>query len=275
MTMQAYRLRGAARDPLAAEGPTVAALWEAGAGGVAEEGDDLVAYFAAEPTAALPAGGVWEAVADVDHVAAYHAGLGPVDVGPLVVAPTHRDVVLRPGQTVVWLDPGMAFGTGHHETTRLALAALGRLDLHGRRVLDVGAGSGLLAIAADRLGAADAWGLDVDPDTVPVARANARANHSRARFVAGGFGEVAVPEPVDVVVANLYAELHAAFLDGYAAATVPGADLLLTGILDPRDALLRRALEERDARAAPEGALETVAWTRDGDWWLVHLRRAG
>jgi ribosomal protein L11 methyltransferase len=267
--VKAYRIAGAGHDPLASEGPLVSALWDAGAAGVAEEGADLVGYFEFEPTLALPVGGTWETIDDVDHVAAYHRSLMPVDVGAVVVAPTHREVVLRAGQTVVWLDPGMAFGTGHHETTRLALTALAELDLAGRRVLDVGAGSGLLAIAADRLGAADAWGLDVDPETVEVARANARANRSRARFETGGFGDVPVVPPVDVVVANLYAELHAAFLPGYAAVTTPGADLLLTGILDLRDGLVRSAL------AAQAGVFEVVAWRREGDWWLVHARRGG
>jgi ribosomal protein L11 methyltransferase len=266
--MKAYRMAGAGRDPLAAEGPLASALWDAGAAGVAEDGPDLVGYFEFEATMALPEGGTWEVVDEVDHVAAYHRSLHEVEVGPLVVAPTHREVVLRAGQTVVWLDPGMAFGTGHHETTRLALAALAGLELAGKRVLDVGAGSGLLAIAADRLGAADAWGLDVDPETVAVARANARANRSRARFEAGGFGEAPVEPRVDVLVANLYAELHAAFLPGYAAATVPGADLVLTGILDGRDALVRDALAARSER------FDVVAWRRDGDWWLVHARRS-
>ena len=265
--MRAYRIADAGRDPLAGEGPLASALWDAGAAGVAEQGTDLVGYFEFEPTVALPGRGTWEDVEDVDHVAAYHLALAAVEVGPLVVAPTHREVVLRAGQTVVWLDPGMAFGTGHHETTRLALEALAGLDLTGRRVLDVGAGSGLLAIAADRLGAADAWGLDVDPETIAVARANALANRSRARFEAGGFGDVPVDPRVDVLVANLYAELHAAFLPGYAAATTPGADLLLTGILDRRDDLVR------DALAAQSGAFDVVAWRRDGDWWLVHVRR--
>ena len=265
--MKAYRMSGAAREPLASEGPLASALWDAGAAGVAEDGADLVGYFEFEATMALPDGGTWEVVDDVDHVAAYHRALTEVVVGPVVVAPTHRDVVLKVGQVVVWLDPGMAFGTGHHETTRLALGALSGLDLLGRRVLDVGAGSGLLAIAADRLGAADAWGLDVDPETVAVARANARANRSRARFEAGGFGDVPVDPAVDVLVANLYAELHAAFLPGYAEVTVPGVDLLLTGILDSRDVLVRAALAEQTA------AFEVVAWHRDGDWWLVHVRR--
>lgn len=267
--MRAYRIADAGRDPLASEGPLASALWDAGAAGVAEEGADLVGYFEFDPTVAVPAGGTWEDVDDVDHVAAYYRALTAVEVGPLVVAPTHREVLLKAGQTVVWLDPGMAFGTGHHETTRLALESLVGLDLAGRRVLDVGAGSGLLAIAADRLGAADAWGLDVDPETVAVARANARANRSRARFETGGFGDVPVDPAVDVVVANLYAELHAAFLPGYAAITTPGADLLLTGIIEPRDALVRAAL------AAHAGPFDVVAWRRDGDWCLVHLRRVG
>jgi ribosomal protein L11 methyltransferase len=265
--MKAYRIPGAGRDPTAWEGAVADALWEAGAVGVAEDGQDLVGYFEGPPTGVLPDAGAWEVVDAVDHVAAYQRALEPVDVGALVVAPTHREVRLRSGQTVVWLDPGMAFGSGHHETTRLALRALAGLDLVGRLVLDVGAGSGLLAIAAERLGA-DAWGLDVDPATVPVAEANARANHSRARFHVGGFGEVAIPSPVDVVVANLYAELHAAFLPAYLAASKPGADLLLTGILDPRDELVREAVARHGA------AVATVAWHRDGEWWLAHLQRA-
>jgi ribosomal protein L11 methyltransferase len=263
--VKAWRLPGAAAAPLAEEGPAAAALWEAGATAVWIDGSDLVGYF--PPAADAPPGpGRWEPVDDRDHVAAYLASLVPVEVGVVVIAPTHREAVVRAGQQVVWLDPGMAFGTGHHETTRLALEALGRTPLLGRRVLDVGAGSGLLAIAADKLGAADAWGLDVDPDTVPVARANAELNRSRARFVAGGFGEAPVDPPVDVLVANLYAELHAAFLPAYAAAVTPGGDLLLTGILHGRDALVRTALPPR---------LRLVDERRDGDWWLLHLRREG
>ena len=263
--MKAWRLPGAAAAPLAEEGPAAAALWEAGASAVWVDGADLVGYFADEAVAP-PGPGRWEAVDGRDHVATYLASLTPVDAGAVVVAPTHREARLRAGQQVVWLDPGMAFGTGHHETTRLALEALGRLPLAGRRVLDVGAGSGLLAIAADKLGAADAWGLDVDPDTVSVARANAALNRSRARFVAGAFGEVPVVPTVDVLVANLYAELHAALLPAYAAAAAAGADLLLTGILDARAHLVRSAVP---------AALRWVDERRDGDWWLLHLRQEG
>lgn len=271
--MRAWRLGGAAAAPLAQEGAEAAALWEAGATAVWIDGPDLVAYFPDDGVAMPPGDGRWEAVPEVDHVAAYLAGLAPVDAGAVVVAPTHCQAVLRAGQQVVWLDPGTAFGTGHHESTRLALEALGTLPLAGRRVLDVGAGSGLLAIAADKLGAADAVGIDVDADTVPVARANAERNRSRARFLVGGFGEIAL-DPVDVLVANLYAELHATWLAAYATSTVLGGDLLLSGILDPRHELVRDALALLDDAADLGGP--RLAWRdarRDGAWWLVHLRR--
>jgi ribosomal protein L11 methyltransferase len=271
--VRAWRLAGAAVAPLAEEGAEAAALWEAGATAVWIDGPDLVAYFTDDVRVTPPGDGRWEAVPEIDHVAAYLAGLAPVDAGAVVVAPTHCEAVLRAGQQVVWLDPGTAFGTGHHASTRLALEALGTLPLAGRRVLDVGAGSGLLAIAADKLGAADVLGIDIDPDTVPVARANAERNRSRARFLVGGFGDVEF-DPVDVLVANLYAELHATWLAAYAARTVLGGDLLLSGILDPRHELVRDALDLLDdARGVAGPRLAWLDARRDGAWWLVHLRR--
>lgn len=265
--MRAYRLTGAAADPMAGEGPVAVALWEAGAQAVALEGADLVGYFLAEVELHGSVDwGRWEQVDERDHVAAYHRGLQAVSAGPLVVAPTHRELTLAPGQQVVWLDPGMAFGTGHHPTTLMALQALGALDLHGAEVLDVGAGSGVLAIAADRLGAARAWGMDIDPATVEVARANARLNHARASFEAGAFGEVPVPRPVDLLVANLYAELHLRLLPGYLGVLRPGGRALLTGIYQERGArMLRQGL-------ASAWVLEEERW--DGDWALMQLRRA-
>ena len=267
---RAYRLRGAAGD---AEGASAAALWEAGCSALQLDGDDLVAVFerSGVPDGALPPGGMWEAVDERDHVAAYFEGLDAVDVGAIVVAPTHRRVSLVSGQRVLWLDPGMAFGTGHHETTRLALRALGDpgRDLRGRRVLDVGAGSGVLAIAADLLGAAQALGIDNDATTVPVATANALLNRSRARFELADFA--ATPPPpgsVDLLLANLYAELHLAFLSGYAAALAPGGRALLTGILHGREGALEETL-------APDSGppLRLLERHREGDWWLFELER--
>ena len=268
---RAYRLPGRVAE---AEGALGAALWDAGCSALLEDGDDLVAVFGAELDVAVgasapqvPSGGAWENVDERDHVAAYFSGLDAVRVGSVVVAPTHRQAVLEAGQTVVWLDPGMAFGTGHHETTRLALAALAdpALDLRGTRVLDVGSGSGLLAIAADRLGAADVLGIDIDPITLPIARANADLNRSRARFEVADFAAAPPPQAsVDVLVANLFAELHEVFMDAYARALAPGGRAFLTGIL---------AGKEDAVEAAIPPALRLTRREQEGEWWLLALER--
>lgn len=247
---------------LSADPPEVAELWALQCRGMQQEDDEVVAWFDEERP--LPIDGVWEDEDGTDWVAAYLADLGPVRLDTLIVAPTHAEVVVRAGERVLWLDPGMAFGTGHHETTRMALAALERSDPRGRRVLDVGSGSGILAIAADLLGAREALGVDVDEATLPVARENAGLNRSRATFVHGSV-EAAGGAPWDVLVANLYAELHARLLPAYADRLAPGGRALLTGILDERLPLVDAAIDD--------ASLSRVATHADGAWQLVELVR--
>jgi len=261
--VKALRLAG----PLEDESPHLSRLFELGCVGMVEvagaAGPEVLAYF--ERIVPVPMEGSWETVDDVDYVAAYRRHLKAVRVGPVVVAPSHRRVTLEVGEQVVWLDPGRAFGTGHHETTRLALAALGRLDLVGRSVLDVGAGSGILAIAADRLGAAAALGVDSDAGTVPVARANARLNRSRARFLEGSLDHAELPDRFDVIVANLHAELHASLMEAYRRRLLAGGSLLLTGVL--------ARLTDVVAKALPADA----SWRleREGAWVLLHATLGG
>jgi len=274
------------------ESPEAARLWELGCRGLqevelADGGTELIAYF--DEVVELGLVGTWDDLADFDYLADYRAGLEPVRAGPLWVAPSHRTVELADGEAVVWLDPGSAFGTGHHETTRLALEALGRLDLAGRTVLDVGSGSGLLAIAADVLGAEAAYGVDVDPAAVAVARENARRNRSRARFAVGtlhvpGGGAVANPEAsdglgdagtfqpalglpgrCDVVVANLYAELHVTLMPAYAELLPAGGVALLTGVLT--------RLEGQVVAAAQRAGLAVADRRTAGEWALLALSR--
>lgn len=185
-----------------------------------------------------------------------------------MIAPTHREVTLRPGQAVVWVDPGMAFGTGHHESTRLALRALGARDLVGARVLDVGSGSGILAIAASVLGATEVLGVDVDPDTLPEARANAARNRAPVRFERIEAGEL-TPERVgryDVLAANLFAELHVPLLDTYASLLRPGGVALLSGIARDRCDFVLEAL------TAP---LALAARIDEDGWCLLELGLEG
>ena len=245
--------------PEGLEGPEAATLWEYGCRGVVEEGAEVVGYF--DGLVELPLEGRWIELADEDYLERYYRELEPITIGPLVVAPTHRQAVLGAGQKPLWIDPGMAFGTGHHETTRLALEALAALELSGKSVLDVGAGSGILAIAADLLGADSSRGIDIDPDTLPVARANAALNRSRATF---NLGELEGQELADVIVANLHAELHVELAGAYSRALAPAGRLLVTGILGDRTGMIDRALAQR---------FEPLGWAEAGEWRLFSAVR--
>ena len=252
-----FRLRGNLED-LEAESVI---LWDAGCTGLMQDGDEVVAYF--ESRVDLPLEGRWQEVEEQDWLGAYYAELQPVVLARIIVAPTHCDIAPE-GHKVLWLDPGMAFGTGHHETTRLALQALEQLELSGKRVLDVGAGSGILAIAADLLGAGEALGIDIDADTVPVAEKNAHLNESQATFTAGTLYQTTRDADVDVVVANLYAELHVHLAAEYARVLVPHGNLLVTGILGDRVPLVEDALA---------GQFEVTSVQREGDWALLQARK--
>ncbi len=149
-------------------------------------------------------------VHEADWAEAWKAFFPVLRVGRrLVIRPTWRRHRARPGDVVLALDPGMAFGTGLHPTTRLCLAALEPLADDGRlaeaTVLDVGCGSGILAIAALRLGAASALGVDTDPIAVESTLANARRNRLARRLRARAGSLPTGERPFDVVLANLIA----------------------------------------------------------------------
>jgi ribosomal protein L11 methyltransferase len=189
----------------------------------------------------------------------------------IVIRPTWRRHRRAPGDVVLALDPGMAFGTGLHPTTRLCLAGLeplaedGRLD--GARVLDVGCGSGILAIAAAKLGARAVHGVDPDPIAIEATVSNARRNRV-ARIVRARRGSI--PSgigPFDVVLANLIASLLVDLAAALAGELRPGGTLLASGIFVDR---------EPDVRAAFEAAkLRPTGRTGEGDWVLLEAIRAG
>lgn len=255
----AFHLKGSF-ESLAAE---TAQLWEAGCQGIAQEGDELVAYF--DAPVELPVAGYWREVDEVDWLEHYYRDLKPVALDRLIIAPSHRR--LEPShKKIIKLDPGMAFGTGHHETTRLALRGLEALELTQKRVLDVGSGSGILAIAADLLGAGEALGIDIDPQTIPVAQTNAKENGSSAQFCLATLDQTVASASIDVLVANLYAELHAELASAYARVLRPGGALLATGILRERFSVAERAI------AAELEGLHTV-W--EGEWALIAAQKPG
>lgn len=180
----------------------------------------------------------------------------------IVVRPTWRRHRAAADVAVLVLDPGMAFGTGLHPTTRLCLLGIGALAdrgaLAGARVLDVGSGSGILSIAATRLGAASAVALDSDPIAVEATLANAHRNRLDRR-ISARLGTLPSGEPAfDVVVANLIASLLVRLARAMAAEVRPAGAWLVSGIFVDR--------EPEVAAAFAEHGLTTIDRWREGDW---------
>jgi ribosomal protein L11 methyltransferase len=211
-------------------------------------------------------------VDEADWAEAWKAHFPVLRVGRrLVVRPTWRRHRRRPDDVVLALDPGMAFGTGLHPTTRLCLAAVEGLADRGRlagaTVLDVGCGSGILAIAALKLGAASAIGLDTDPIAIEATLANARRNgmvrrvHARQGSLPSGDG------PFDVVLANLIAGLLVSLAAALHAELESGGTLLASGIFVDREAEVRAALEA--------AGFQIESRDEEGDWVALEtIRRA-
>jgi ribosomal protein L11 methyltransferase len=187
----------------------------------------------------------------------------------LVIRPTWRRHRAEPVDVVLALDPGMAFGTGLHPTTRLCLAALEPVADDGRllgaRVLDVGCGSGILAIAAMRLGALSALGLDTDPIAIEATLANARRNRLARRIVARVGSLPSGQPPFDVVLANLIAGVLIELAPALREELRVGGSLVASGIFIDRQDGVREAFESVGL-SIEERAVE-------GDWVALVARR--
>ena len=170
-------------------------------------------------------------VPDEDWAARSQASLRAVRIGAIVVAPPWDVPAPDPSMTLVTILPSMGFGTGHHATTRLCLSALQRLDLRGRSALDVGTGSGVLAIAASLLGAAPVVAIDDDPDAVQSAQENFAANSGvsvDARVV--DLRHASLPT-FDLVMANLTGGLLIQTASRLYDLTAAGGHLILSGFM--------------------------------------------
>jgi ribosomal protein L11 methyltransferase len=180
----------------------------------------------------------------------------------LVIRPTWRRHRRVPGDVVLALDPGMAFGTGLHPTTRLCLVGVEALAdrgaLAGARVLDVGCGSGILSIAALKLGAMSALGVDTDPIAVEATAANARRNGlARRLHVRAGSLPSGAPA-FDVVLANLIAGVLVPLARALRDELRPGGSLLASGIFVDREGEVRAAFEAV--------GLRVTGRSDEGDW---------
>ncbi len=209
-------------------------------------------------------------VHETDWADAWKAYFPVMRVGRrLVIRPTWRRHRRQPDDVVLALDPGMAFGTGLHPTTRLCLAGIEALsdrgELAGARVLDVGCGSGILAIAALKLGAATALGVDTDPIAVEATLANARRNALVRRLRARDGSLPSGESGFDVVLANLIAGVLVPLAPALRDELLPGGTLIASGIFIDRETEVASAFES-------VGLGVTARWA-EGDWVALGARR--
>ena len=264
-------------DPGEHRDEVLAALFAAGAQGVHEDGASLVTHFPPETDihAVVAAVRLADPAArcdvgesdDTDWSVAWRDRLRAHDLGTLTITPPWLAGDLDPARTVV-IDPGMAFGTGDHPTTRGAVRLLQRAMSPGLVVADLGTGSGVLAIAAAKLGASRAFGVEYDPEAIANAEENVHRNAvDGVVHVFEGDAAVVLPlvAPVDLILGNIISSVLVELLPAMRSALTADGVAILAGILV-------------DERAAMLEALEADGWTvRDEDvedaWWSVTVAK--
>lgn len=272
---------GATSDPLLGEAIRAAltqAFFDAGAMGVHEDGDRLVTHFPPDTdleavTARLRAA---DASADieitdvppVDWAEAWKGGIEAHTLGALTVTPPWLADRFDPARRIV-IDPGMAFGTGEHGTTRGVIRLLERVLAPGDVVADLGAGSAVLAIAAAKLGASRVFAIELDPEAIPNAEENVARNAvAEVVHVFEGDAAALLPlvAPVRVVLANIISSVLEQLLPDIAAALAPDGAAILSGILREERPHLLAVLEA--------GGWRITAEDEEDIWWSVAIRRA-
>ncbi|HQX09140.1 MAG TPA: 50S ribosomal protein L11 methyltransferase [Thermoflexales bacterium] len=227
-----------------------------------------LAFFAVSFVVARALSTVLMSVAFLQRSREWRAHLGPMPIGSrFVILPGDAAADLEPGLLPLRLDPGAAFGSGSHPTTRMCVALLEETVRPGDRVFDLGCGSGILAIAALKLGATSALGADIDPEAERMTRENADKNGvvDQLSFRLGSV-ETADGAHFELVTANILADVLVALLgNGLAGTVAPGGALILSGIRAEREAAIAKALA-----IAGFGVVER----RSSDGWVALLARA-
>jgi ribosomal protein L11 methyltransferase len=237
-------------------------------GDAARVADGLTRYLerlAALHPAARPATIETSTVSALDWTAVARSHHRPVSVGRRLLVAPPWDVPAAPGREVLVIEPGMAFGTGQHATTRGCLAAIeNAVDAGGvRSALDVGTGSGILAMALARLGVPRVVAIDNDPQVLPLARENLARNGAAAVSLAAGTA-ADLDARFDLVVANLLADVLVGEAEALAARVGPGGRLVVSGLL----------VSQAPGVAAAYRGWRTVDEHREEDWCTLVLRRA-
>lgn len=198
---------------------------------------------------------------------------------------TVEDILIRPtweeapsgidSKVEILIDPGMAFGTGTHETTRLCIRAIRNYLKKGDRFMDLGCGSGILGIAAAKLSSSHVTEVDIDPTAVDIAKENFKLNGIApdiTDFLTGDLVKntelkaALSKDKADLICANIMAEVLAMMMPGLSDYLKEGAVIVMSGILDTKEELIKKAISENPA-------LEYLSTTHDGDWVAVAARR--
>ena len=212
----------------------------------------------------------YQIIKEEDWAEAWKAHYQPLRVGKrLLIRPLWIDVEPQPDDIVISLDPGMAFGTGTHPTTQLCLEALEDLVQPTQTILDLGCGSGILAIAAAKLGARQIVGLDIDPIAVEATQENAEVNGVADKIIAEqGRLETVVTSArqFDFIVVNILAKIIVNMTQNNLGDTVrPGGIAIFSGIIDTQVTDVEAALRKT--------GLEPYARRQQGDWFLIEAKR--
>ncbi|MDP6605919.1 MAG: 50S ribosomal protein L11 methyltransferase [Dehalococcoidia bacterium] len=207
----------------------------------------------------------FEAVADRQWGEDWKQEFGVMHVGRrIVIRPTWEEYERAVGELVITLDPGRAFGTGEHETTRLCLQALERVVRPGDAVVDVGTGSGILAIAAARLGASSVVAIDSDPEAVLVAQQNVELNSVECcvRTVEGSLGgDLLEPHSADIVVLNISSTALRELAGDVVKVLKPGGHFIGSGFIEETRADVQQQLLR--------SSLRRLGVESDGEWLAV------
>jgi len=201
-------------------------------------------------------------VPDEDWARRSQENLRAIEAGTLLIAPPW-DVPRSGSRPVIIIEPSTGFGTGHHATTRLCLLLLQRLELRGARVLDVGTGSGVLALAAWKLGAADVVAIDNDPDALDNAHDNIARNGAGPSIdiIRDDLDTIRI-ERADVVLANLTGAVLVRYAAELRSLVVAGGYLILSGFAPQDVAVIQMAFS----------GLTSIDVRTDGDWAALALR---
>lgn len=210
---------------------------------------------------------VTEGMCEEDWAEAWKKYYHPIRIGRVTVVPAWEEYTPEVGELILRMDPGMAFGTGTHETTRLVMEMLSEEIQGGERLLDVGTGSGILALAAAKLGADECYAYDIDPVAVRVAKENIEKDGAKNVYcgVADLLDGVDTSSLYDFVVANIVADIILRLLPSLGSVMKVGARAILSGIIGERANEIRGVLEENGFSLVREAS--------ERDWYALLIQK--